>query len=156
MPRPSPGHDTKRPEPLARGALSTPYRLRDFGRSLAAACFLAGIVFFAEPLRGDAATLCTAFVRARFSAGAAALTVFRFEAVLAVFTGRPGFDGLSTLAGADGAAVTFSACFAGAVANFGFFKINFPVGTAGAAAGAAMAGGVEFVLPFGRPPFRAN
>jgi hypothetical protein len=122
-------------------------------RSRAAACFLAGAAFLAAPFRADAA-FGDAFARARFSE-AAGLVTFRLAAGFGGLAVRTGFSCFSALALAVRAAVTFSPLFAG-VTNFVFFKTNLPAGTEGAAVGVGTLGGVEFVLPFGRPPFRAN
>jgi hypothetical protein len=122
-------------------------------RSCAAACFLAGADFLADPFRADAA-LGEAFARARFSAGAA-FVIFRLAAVFTGLTVRAGATRFSALAFAVCAAVTFSPLFAGAI-TFGFLSTSLPGGTAGAAVGAGTFGGAEFVLPFGRPPFLAN
>jgi hypothetical protein len=87
------------------------------------------------------------------------LVALRFDTGFAALEGRAAFADFSDLlAGACAAAfsVTFSDCFVGAAADLVFLRISLPGGATGAAATAVTVGGVEFVLPFGRPPFRAN
>jgi len=89
----------------------------------------------------------------RFSA-TARFGALRFAVTFAAFSGRPALLGFATLEVAA-VAVTFSGCFAGA-ADFGFLMTSLPGTTAGAGATATTAGGAALVLPFGRPPLRAN
>ena len=133
-------------------------RLRPFAvRSRAAACLRRGADFFAEPFRATGAlawrtglTTAWRFVAVRrFSL--ACLSDF-FAAVVAL-------TALATLCGfaeAPMIAVTFSTLLEGV--DFAVFRTSLP-GTAAGVGGVAVATGTEataFVLPFGRPPFRAN
>lgn len=155
---PSPGHDESAPNHIGSGRYDPGrfQRLWFFGlRSRAAACLRAGLVFLAAPFRGDADVFGEEAARAGFAAGAAAFTDFRFAVGLAALAGRATFAGFSAFTSGRTAAVTFMVCFGGATVLV-FLRTSLPVGSAGAAAAAGAAGGVEFVLPLGRPPFRAN
>jgi hypothetical protein len=127
-------------------------------RSRDAACFRGALVFFAEPFRAGAAARFAAFATGRlfFVAGrrlsAARLSVLGAGAV----RGLAALATVRTFACALVEAVTFSAVFAGAV--FVVFRTSFAGG--GAVLWVTTAGDglaeAAFVLPFGRPPFRAN
>jgi hypothetical protein len=131
-------------------------------RSCEAAC-LCGALFFAEPFRAGAEARLVAFTDALDLAGvrfsAVRFSAVRFSGLLAA-TLLAAFRGaVRVFAGASTAAiaVTFSGAFVGA-ALLGL-KTSLLVLTATACvATTAAAGAAEaaFVLPFGRPPFRAN
>ena len=132
-------------------------RLRPFAvRSRAAACLRRGADFFAEPFRATGALAR----RTGFPTAWGFEAVRRFSlACLSDFFAVLALAALVTLCGfadASMTAVTFSTLLEGV--DFAVFRTSLP-GTAAGVGGVAVATGTEataFVLPFGRPPFRAN
>ena len=129
------------------------YRFRLFAlRSCAAACFLA-FGFFAEPLRalGPAARLAD-FATTRPFAVAVFFVLARFAVVAALVLAT--LAGLSAFAAGVVDALTFSTPLGGDA--FEVLRTSFAGGAAGVTGAAGGATVTAFVLPFGRPPFRAN
>lgn len=137
---------------------ATAQRFRPFARcSRDAACLRGAAAFFAEPFRALAVARFGVFGAADLLLGAA----WCFFAVL--FSGFAATFGAAARAltralgcGTAGA-ITFSEAFAGA-ALVGL-RTSLPgagAAAAGAATAAVLAADAAFVLPFGRPPFRAN